>query len=36
MIETRSIDHAREIMERLAKAGFKNRMLSSRAGDAGE
>jgi threonine dehydratase len=36
VMETRSIDHAREIMERLAQAGFKNRMLSSRAGDGGE
>jgi threonine dehydratase len=36
MIETRSIDHARGITEALGRAGFKNRMLSTRAGDGGE
>jgi threonine dehydratase len=36
VVETRNPGHAREIMAKLSAAGFKNRLLSTRAGEGGE
>ncbi len=36
VVETRNRDHAREIMAKLGGAGFKNRLLSSRAAEGGD